>query len=168
VSGRTLRRAYRVGGDTVEVDLRLEGDRLAGTVRGEAVEARVARVNADTVSVRMGGRVLRALVARRGDVAWVAVEGRVLEVGVAAAGREAPARESAEPYAVSPMTGVVATVAVRPGAEVGAGDPLFVVEAMKMEYVVKAPREAVVKEVRRRAGERVTLGEVVVTFAEGP
>ena len=72
-----------------------------------------------------------------------------------------------EPFATSPMTGTVAKVSVAPGAAAAKGAELFVVEAMKMEYVVRAPRDVTVAEVRRAAGERVALGDVVVTFA-GP
>ena len=57
--------------------------------------------------------------------------------------------------------------AVAAGQAVAAGATLFVVEAMKMEFAVKAPRAVTVAEVRRRAGEKVALGEVVVTFREG-
>ena len=164
MSGRTLRRVFRTGGDAAEADLRLEGDRLLGRVRGEPVEAHVARVSADTVTVRVGEVVHHALVAHRGDTAWVAIDGRVFEMRAADVG--AAPKKDAEPFAVSPMTGVVAKVAVRPGDHVASGGALFVVEAMKMEYVVKAPRDVRVGEVRRRAGEKVTLGEIVVTFEE--
>ena len=39
---------------------------------------------------------------------------------------------------------------------------------MKMEYVVKAPRAVTVAEVRRKAGDRVALGEVIVGYAASP
>jgi urea carboxylase len=53
---------------------------------------------------------------------------------------------------------------VAPGDEVGANSPLFVVEAMKMEFVVEAPRDIVVDAVRAAEGEAVDIGQVVVTF----
>jgi propionyl-CoA carboxylase alpha chain len=62
------------------------------------------------------------------------------------------------------MTGLVTKVHVAAGAAVGKGAPLFAVEAMKMEYVVRADREVVVAEVKAAAGDRVAVGAVVVTF----
>jgi biotin carboxyl carrier protein len=62
------------------------------------------------------------------------------------------------------MTGVLAKVVVAAGDRVAEGDELFVVEAMKMEFSVKAPRAAVVTEVKGARGAKVALGEVVVVF----
>jgi biotin carboxyl carrier protein len=64
------------------------------------------------------------------------------------------------------MTGVVTKVHAAAGDSVPRGAPLFAVEAMKMEYVVRAERDAVVEKVHRAAGERVSIGDVVVAFRE--
>jgi acetyl-CoA/propionyl-CoA carboxylase, biotin carboxylase, biotin carboxyl carrier protein len=55
----------------------------------------------------------------------------------------------------SPMPGTVAVVAVTEGQEVTAGQALVVVEAMKMEHVLTAPVEGVVRALRARSGEVV-------------
>jgi len=72
-----------------------------------------------------------------------------------------------DPFAASPMTGVVRKVLVRPGESVAAGATLFVVEAMKMEFTVAAPRDVVVDEVRAAEGARVDIQQVIVTFRAG-
>jgi biotin carboxyl carrier protein len=64
------------------------------------------------------------------------------------------------------MTGVVRKVLVASGDAVAAGATLFVVEAMKMEFAVTAPRDVVVDEVRAAEGARVEIQQVVVTFRE--
>jgi acetyl-CoA/propionyl-CoA carboxylase biotin carboxyl carrier protein len=79
---------------------------------------------------------------------------------------DAAATPAGDPFATSPMTGVVAKVHAAPGAAVGRGAALFAVEAMKMEYVVRADRDVVVDEVRARPGDRVEVGAVVVTFRD--
>jgi len=66
------------------------------------------------------------------------------------------------------MTGTLAKVTVAPGEAVSAGAELFIVEAMKMEYVVRAPRDVIVAEVRGAVGAQVEQGGVVVTYAESP
>ena len=55
----------------------------------------------------------------------------------------------------SPMPGTVAVVAVTEGQEVAAGQALVVVEAMKMEHVLTAPVDGVVRALRARSGEVV-------------
>ena len=65
---------------------------------------------------------------------------------------------------VSPMTGVVRAVNVRPGSAVAKGDKLIVLEAMKMETSLAAPREATVAEVLCGTGETVEGGAVLLRF----
>ena len=84
-----------------------------------------------------------------------------LEVGNASGGRT-----SRSALATSPMTGVLIDVRAKKGEAVREGDVLFVVEAMKMEYTVRAPRAAVVRDVHARPGDPVKVDAPVVTFEE--
>jgi biotin carboxyl carrier protein len=62
------------------------------------------------------------------------------------------------------ITGVVFQIVVGPGETVGAGDPILVLESMKMEIPVEAPRAGVVRELRVAEGQTVQEGEVVATL----
>jgi biotin carboxyl carrier protein len=64
------------------------------------------------------------------------------------------------------MTGRVVRVAVQPGDRVQANDLLLVLEAMKMENEIRAPRAGTVKEVRVSAGDRVNQGDPLVVLDE--
>ena len=68
--------------------------------------------------------------------------------------------------AVAPMPGVVEKVSVSPGDEVKAGDPLVVMIAMKMEYVIKAPSDGKVASVPHNVGDFVQKGTQLVNFEE--
>src|SRR5436190_8173823 len=63
---------------------------------------------------------------------------------------------------VAPMPGSVVRVLVEPGAAVDGGQPLVVLEAMKMEHTVNAPVAGTVTEVRVQAGQQVEAGAVLV------
>lgn len=67
---------------------------------------------------------------------------------------------------VSPMPGLMDKILVKPGDQVKKGDPVAVIIAMKMEHVLKAPRDGVVKSVAGNAGINVAKNEAVVTFEE--
>jgi 3-methylcrotonyl-CoA carboxylase alpha subunit len=165
-----VRRVYVAGGERHAVEVRVEGDRIAGRVVGPGGAADVdvtARRDGDDVLLRTKDGVRRATVLRRGGAVHVAVDGDVFVLATEERAATRDAHRADEPHATSPMTGTVVKVAALPGASVAKGAPLFVVEAMKMEYVVKAPRDVVVAEVRAAAGAKVTLGQVVVTFHEG-
>ncbi len=64
-----------------------------------------------------------------------------------------------------PMPGVVLSITVSEGQEVKAGEPLAVLEAMKMENVLRAERDAVVKKIHVRPGETLAVDTVILEFA---
>ena len=64
------------------------------------------------------------------------------------------------------MPGVVEKVNVKAGDQVNAGDPLAVMIAMKMEYVIKAPKTGTVTKVPHKIGDFVTKGTALVEFAD--
>ena len=64
----------------------------------------------------------------------------------------------------APMTGIVRLIDVEAGQAVSAGDRLAVVEAMKMEHALTAPRDAVVAAVHGAEGEAVEGGAVLIAF----
>ncbi|MEO0363101.1 MAG: acetyl-CoA carboxylase biotin carboxyl carrier protein subunit, partial [Pseudomonadota bacterium] len=65
---------------------------------------------------------------------------------------------------VSPMPGLLAELLVEPGAAVGAGDPVAVVEAMKMRHRVAAPSAGVVTRVHAAAGDQLGRGDAIATI----
>jgi len=68
----------------------------------------------------------------------------------------------------APMPGVVATVAVAPGARVRRGDTLLTLEAMKMETAVRAEAEGEVAEVAVRPGQAVEAKDLLVVLRPCP
>lgn len=68
--------------------------------------------------------------------------------------------------AVAPMPGVIEKVHVNNGDVVKSGDPLVVMIAMKMEYVIKAPKDGKVAKVSHKVGDFVTKGTPLVEFED--
>ena len=112
----------------------------------------------------------------------VEVEGRRLKVGVPAgifaAGQsatlgKAPKRQtttssqagSAEGKITSPMQATVVKVMVEPGATVVAGDIICVLEAMKMEQPITAPKDGIVESVEVAVGDAIAGGQRIVTLS---
>ena len=75
--------------------------------------------------------------------------------------RTAGARAGGDVLA-APMPGVVLKVLVAPGAALRRGDPILVLEAMKMRNTIRSPRNAVVMEVAVEAGQPVGPGDPLV------
>src|SRR5712692_6160198 len=64
-----------------------------------------------------------------------------------------------------PMPGLVVSIAVAEGQEVKAGETLAVVEAMKMENVLRAERDGVVKKIHAKKGDSLAVDAVILEFA---
>ncbi|MGI4870067.1 MAG: biotin/lipoyl-containing protein [Janthinobacterium lividum] len=65
----------------------------------------------------------------------------------------------------APMPGLIVDIRVQSGQAVQKGDPLLVLEAMKMENILKAPADGVVSSVKAELRANVTKGQVLVQFA---
>jgi propionyl-CoA carboxylase alpha subunit len=85
----------------------------------------------------------------------------------AAAARLMPVKASSDSgkRVLCPMPGLVVSIAVVEGQEVKAGETLAVVEAMKMENVLRAERDGTVKAIRARPGETLAVDAVILEFA---
>lgn len=68
-------------------------------------------------------------------------------------------------FLICPMPGLVKAVNVAEGQEVKAGDALAVVEAMKMENILRAERDGVVKKITAHAGDSLAVDAVIMEFA---
>lgn len=109
-----------------------------------------------------GERRWRVAVAGNGDTQWVFVNGQVATVEAAKTGRRRA--RSRDTGIMSPMPATVVAVHVTPGQAVAEGETLIVLEAMKMELPIRAPRDGVVKTVACRAGELVQPGVNLLEF----
>jgi propionyl-CoA carboxylase alpha chain len=68
-------------------------------------------------------------------------------------------------FLLCPMPGLVKAINVGAGAEVKAGDALAIIEAMKMENILRAERDGVVKAVNAKAGDSLAVDAVILEFA---
>ena len=122
---------------------RLEGDRLVVTVDG-VTRAYAVALDGDTLWL-----------GRDGGTWAVHEQGPVDAVAAETTGAGGPVR--------SPMPGTVTLVEVADGQTVTAGDRLVVVEAMKMEHVLTAPVDGVVRDLRAKAGATVAKDAVLLS-----
>jgi biotin carboxyl carrier protein len=90
------------------------------------------------------------------------------EFGGLAGGRENPPRydkERSMPEDVKAhITGVVFQITTKPGDPVAAGDAVIVLESMKMEIPVEAPRAGTVREIKVAEGQTVQEGDTVAVL----
>jgi acetyl-CoA/propionyl-CoA carboxylase biotin carboxyl carrier protein len=101
------------------------------------------RSTPDGLSVTVGGTVHQAWRAVDGERHWVFVDGIAVGFDDVPPPRRGNDTGPAGAEVRSPMPGTVIEVRVRPGQPVRTGEPLVVVEAMKMEHVLGAPHDGI-------------------------
>ena len=133
---------------------RLNDIAIEGTVNGQPFVAQVERgsvKNPLVLQVQHHGRRIDALV----------ISPRMAELY-----RKMPfkAPPDLSRFVLSPMPGLLVDVAVAPGQKVQAGERVAVIEAMKMENVLFASQDGVVKSVLASKGESLTVDQIIVEF----
>jgi len=165
--------SLRAGGRALAVRLVPEAGGFAGTVDDlrhrvtvlalGAASTPAAGVTTQEVALEVDGRVHRALVARARGRVLVALDGRVhvFETGAEASGRSAAGRAGSG-VVTAPMPGKIVAVLVTKGDAVEPGQPLVVLEAMKMETTLAAEIAGTVAAVHGTAGGMVDGGALLV------
>ena len=106
-----------------------------------------------------GDRRLRVAVASDANATWVFVDGQVARLDRESEGpTTSRQRRRAANDVMSPMPATVVAINATPGQSVTEGDTIIVLEAMKMELPIKAPRSGVVKAVHCAKGDLVQPG----------
>ncbi|XGC80570.1 acetyl-CoA carboxylase biotin carboxyl carrier protein subunit [Bdellovibrio bacteriovorus] len=95
---------------------------------------------------------------------WVHLNGRTFTIDTAAGkkGRKKGGASGSSDQIVAPMPGKVTKILVSPGASIQAGQSVLVMEAMKMEYTLKADIAGVIDSIQCSVGEQVALGKLLV------
>jgi propionyl-CoA carboxylase alpha chain len=155
--------AYAGAGQVHEVTYRIRGDRVDAEVGGIPLRALVRAATPDRVDLEIDGtrRVYRVHQVGA-DVYVDASDGSSALSEIPRFGD--PTKLAPAGSLLAPMPGLVLRVLAGPGAVVTAGQPLLVLEAMKMEQTVSAPADGVVAELRAKAGEQVTTGQVLAVL----
>ena len=148
--------AIRIGDKTYEIvsHSRLNDVKISGTVNGQPFTAQVERGTAKNplaLQVQHNGTRIEALV----------MSPRMAQLHQLMPFKAPPDMSR---YVLSPMPGLLVDVAVQPGQKVQAGERVAVIEAMKMENILFAAQDGVVKKVVAAKGESLSVDQVIVEF----
>ncbi|MBL8669748.1 MAG: acetyl/propionyl/methylcrotonyl-CoA carboxylase subunit alpha [Alphaproteobacteria bacterium] len=163
----------RLAGAAIEASAKPQGEALVVTIAGRARRVESAWTPADPL-FRGGidGVPLAVQVERQGigfRLFHDGVDATVQVLTPEAAAYMALMPEKRPPdtsrFLLSPMPGLLLSLAVKPGDTVKAGQAMAVVEAMKMENVLRAERDGVVATLHAAAGDSLSVDQKIVEFA---
>ncbi|MGO4678473.1 ATP-binding protein [Microbacterium sp. 2MCAF23] len=164
-------RRYRLvcGEHRAEVRVTGSGSRLSVEVDGSGPVAAASRAEGAshrTITIDGMTRTVAALEIESGRVA-IAHSGAVFEVAVERVSHAGATAAENRPHLDSPMPGTVVLVHAADGAHVAEGDPVLVVEAMKMEHVLRAGVAGTVA-VHVAQGDTVARGQTLAVITPDP
>ena len=145
-----------------EREVRIEGD--SASIDGRTVSFRVVRRDGAVVAVEVDGRLAPVRAARDGDRVFVATTGRVDEIRRETERPEARKGRGTGDHGAgltAPMPGRVRKTLVQVGDTVVRGQVVLVLEAMKMEHAIRAPRDGRVTRLDHAEGDLVEAGTVL-------
>jgi len=154
--GRSDAATIRINGKFYDIvsHSRLNDVKITGTVNGQAFTAQVERGTAKNplvLQVQHNGTRIEALV----------MSPRMAELHQLMPYKAPPDMSR---FVLSPMPGLLVDVAVQPGQKVQAGERVAVIEAMKMENILFAAQDGVVKKVVATKGESLSVDQMIVEF----
>ena len=122
----------------------------------------VVAVRGNEAELRIDGRTAIVPFVVKGSEVWFALDGEIWTVDVT----DKRARARHRDHSMSaPMPGIVLKILVTVGQAVAKGAPLLILEAMKMEHQIVAPRDGTVAAINCAEGELVQPGVDLVDIA---
>lgn len=149
----------------------LKGDRPMGIRYKEAAAPKSAGKSNGAYTATVDGKNVAVQLNAAGDAYTATVNGKsftvkVAEGTVAPAAAAAPAASGDAVPLPSPLPGTVVKIVVAEGDEVAEGDVILVIEAMKMETEIKAPKAGIVREISVSQSQVVAAGDTLAMIEE--
>ena len=162
----------RLGDDEIDVEIEERQDHVVATVEGKAHELRLERIgDSAEYAFIVDGRPHQLFAEETPRGFHILLNGRAYSVTTSRARTPTPAEAALAPaqsgeewVQISPMAGVVQKVFVSPNDHIEAGDPLMVIEAMKMQNELHAHRGGQVKAVYVGVGQHVEPGTPLIVL----
>ncbi len=166
IMSRQISHEYLLNGDIVRSSVSRDQNRLRVTVAGEFHEFSLTDLGGGKLVLENNLGTLRCRVAGEKNKYWVWVNGSTFELTLPLADQDNSSLvQNAETDARAPMPGTVIRLSVKEGDSVEEGQVLAILEAMKMEHTLKAPRAGIVSKIHATVGGTVDAGALVVQLA---
>jgi biotin carboxyl carrier protein len=153
---------YQLGDAVQTVRLERDGEVVRITIADRAYEVRVLHSRAGELTLTVDGVTHTALSAQDGSTHFVAIDGEVFELKKPEARRARRMQHHGEDNLTASMPGQITRVLIGEGDAVQRGQPLIVLEAMKMEIKIAAPHDGRVVKVLVQPGQVVDRGQALI------
>ncbi|RBW48397.1 acetyl/propionyl/methylcrotonyl-CoA carboxylase subunit alpha [Marinobacter sp. F3R11] len=155
------------GNETVELLVKRSGNTLSCTLNDKHHEIAVISIHNGSLCTNDNGVRQRCRYHHEGDSLYLQAHGESWAVRDLTHQPAAIASGPGNGHIQAPMDGSIIDVLVEPGQPVSQGDPLIILEAMKMEHPVKAGCDGIIAQVLTRKGDQVKRNQVLAEVSSG-
>lgn len=161
-----MKLSFDFNSQSFHIDLTPSGKSYRATMGDQTVEVEILRVHAERgqLDLLIDGQRVTAYVSSDGTKCWVTIHGQtsVLTKSAAGARKSGGGHHHAAGELTAPMPGLVRSVNVEEGESISKGQTLLVLEAMKMEIRIHAPREGVIQKLWVKQGQTVEREQILI------
>jgi 3-methylcrotonyl-CoA carboxylase alpha subunit len=111
------------------------------------------------IFIQLGDRVIKSIISQGHDNKFVFIDGNVFKVKrIELTGRKTSEKKEGDLH--SPISGTVVSVKIKEGSSVKKDDVILIIEAMKMEYLIRAPYNGKVEKVHFKEKNQIEIGQL--------
>ncbi len=157
---------YEYNNHLYKVNVERKEDRYFVTYDDNTYTVKAEEIKAGHLKMKVGDRVIKAAVSEVKDEKYVFIKGDVFKINKMELSGVPKKKAKKKGDLSSPISGKVIKIEVKEGDGVEEGDVLMVIEAMKMEYLIKAPYPGEIEKINFEEGDQIEIGETTVDMKE--
>ena len=112
------------------------------------------------LTIQIGEKVIKCIISEGEDSKYVFLDGDIFQVNRIELTGTKKTKQKKEGSLNSPISGKVVAVKVKENAKVKKDDVIMVIEAMKMEYLIRAPYNGIIQKVHFKENDQIEIGEI--------
>jgi 3-methylcrotonyl-CoA carboxylase alpha subunit len=117
------------------------------------------------LSIQLGNRVIKSIISEGGDNKFVFIDGSIYKVKrIELTGRKTTERKEGDLH--SPISGTIVSCKVKDGSPVKKNDVILIIEAMKMEYLIRAPYDGKVTKIHFKEKDQIEIGQLTAEITK--
>jgi len=153
---------YEHGNNVYNVTIERRGNHYFVMYDNTEYKVKAEEIKPGYLKIKIGDRFIKSVITEGENEKYVFVDGDVFKVKPVELTGVKKTKKKEEGDLSSPISGKVVNIKTKEGSKVKKGDVLIVIEAMKMEYLIRAPYDGKVKKINFKENDQIEIGQNTV------